>query len=36
MASRSLNLLMKSPKPLCAKALRVFFRQQIFLAKETR
>ncbi len=33
--SRSLNLLMKSRKPLWTKALRVFFRQQIFLAKKT-
>jgi len=32
--SRSLNLLMKSPKPLCAKALRLFFRQQLLLVNE--
>jgi hypothetical protein len=31
---RSLNMLMKLPKPLYAEALRLFFRQQIFLSKE--
>jgi hypothetical protein len=34
-ARRSLNLLMKLPKPLRGKALRVFFSQQIFLAKKS-
>ena len=34
MARRSLNLLMKLPKPLCAKALRVFLHQQIFLCEK--
>jgi len=32
--SRSLNLLMKLPKPLCGKALRVSLRQQIILAEK--
>jgi len=35
-ARRSLNLLMKLPKPLWAKALRVFLSQQIFLAEKNQ
>jgi hypothetical protein len=33
---RSLNLLMKLPKPLWAEALRVFLSQQIFLAEKNQ